>query len=71
MKTPIPAIMSASLNTTTAISVRRPPIARMTAKSFVLPRTLVYIVREMMTTPIKTAMEVENPKLPPIPVLEK
>jgi len=31
----------------------------------------VYIVSEMMTTPIRTAITVEKPRLPPMPVLVK
>ena len=68
---PVPVMIRASLITTTATSPLRPPSARRTAKSRERLSTLVYIVNEMMTTPISTAMTVEKPKLPPMPVLAK
>jgi len=59
------------LITTTATSHLRPPMARITAKSRARPNTLAYNVSEMITTPITTPINVENPKLPPMPVCVK
>jgi len=69
MNKPMPEMIRASLITTTAISRRRPPMARMTAKSRERFNTLAYMVNEIMTTPMMTEIPVEKPKLPPIPVL--